>query len=512
MYRLGSRAFVLTLLLLESARGANAQEIDLPSRVRSQLAAFEAYVIQTQARTGVPGLSIAIVAGDQVVYLKGFGLRRLGEAGAVSPDTVFQLASVSKPVASTVVAGLVGRGAVGWDNRIAALIPGFQMAAPDTTAHVTVRDMLSHQSGLPEFAGDVLVDVGFSRHDLIQHTRFIALEAPLRTHYAYSNVGYSIGAAAAARPTGISWEDVSELILYRPLGMKSTSSRFADYLAAPDRAALHVRVNGAWVPRPGNDDDAESPAGGVSSSARDMAKFLRLHLRNGQFNGKTIIAPEALAETRHPQVLTNPGGASPSYYGLGWNVSTDAQGRMRINHSGAFNSGAATVVTMYPTEDVGIVVLSNSFPIGVPEALAAGFFDLLFEGGITRDWVSLYGQFYAGFWQDIIDKYPVYPPLTVPPVPARPLASYVGTYANDLNGAIEVVPSGRGLAIRLGPKQVTYPLTHYTGDIFIFPVVGENAYVPSGAHFAFHPKGPATAVTIDYYNFEGHGTLSRVGR
>ena len=466
---------------------------------------------ESQARTGVPGLSIAIVTGDQVVYLKGFGVRRLGEAASVSADTVFQLASVSKPVASTVVAGLVGGHAVSWDDRIAALIPGFQMAAPATTAHVTVRDMLSHQSGLPEFAGDVLVDVGFSRHELIEHTRFIALEAPLRTHYAYSNVGYSIGAAAAARPTGIAWEDVSELLLYRPLGMKSTSSRFADYLAAPDRASLHVRVNGAWVPAPANDDDAEAPAGGVSSSARDMAKFLRLQLRNGKFGDKRVIAAAALAETRRPQVVSSPGNP-PGYYGLGWNVSTDAQGRTRINHSGAFNSGAATVVSMIPSEDVGIVVLSNSFPIGVPEALAAGFFDLLFQGAISRDWVALYGQFYARLLERYHRQVPRLPALTVPPVPARALAFYVGTYGNDLYGTVEVVPAGRGLAVRLGPKRVTYPLTHYNGDTFIFSPVGENAYVPSGAHFAFRPKGPATAVTIDYYNFEGHGTLSRVGR
>jgi CubicO group peptidase (beta-lactamase class C family) len=128
---------------------------------------LEAYIVQSQARTGVPGLSVAVVAGDELVYLKGFGVRQVGKAGAVSGDTVFQLASVSKPLASTVVAGLVGRGAGRWDDRVAALIPGFRMSLPDTTARVTVRDMLSHQSGLPEFVGDVLVDVGFSRHDLI---------------------------------------------------------------------------------------------------------------------------------------------------------------------------------------------------------------------------------------------------------------------------------------------------------------------------------------------------------
>jgi hypothetical protein len=333
----------------------------------------------------------------------------------------------------------------------------------------------------------------------------------VRTHYAYSNVGYTIGAVAAARPTGSAWEDVSERVLYRPLGMKATSSRYADYLAARDRAVGHVRAGAGWAPRTPNDDDAESPAGGASSTARDMAQFLRLHLRDGRFNGKVVIDPQALAETRRPQVVNNPGNP-PGYYGLGWNVSTDAQGRTRINHSGAFNSGAATVVSFVPSEDVGIVVLTNSFPIGVPEAIAAGFFDLLFQGEIQRDWVALYGQVYADFWKNIIDKYPVYPPLPGPPAPARPLALYAGTYANELYGAVEVVPAGRGLAVKLGPRKVTYPLTHYNGDTFLFLPVAENAFTASGDRFTFGRGGPVTGVTIDYYNFEGKGTLTRVGR
>jgi CubicO group peptidase (beta-lactamase class C family) len=507
MYRILKYAIAVTALVLGEGFVTEAEAVD-PARVRSELPAFERYVIQSQARTRVPGLSVAVVAGDQVVYLKGFGVRRIGGGAPVTPDTVFQLASVSKPVASTVVAGLVGRGVVRWDARIAALIPGFRMSLPATTANVTVRDMLCHRSGLPEFAGDVLVDVGFSRHELMLRTRFIALEAPLRTHYAYSNVGYTIGAAAAARPTDIAWEDVSEAILYQPLRMRSTSSRYADFLDAGNRADPHVRSGSTWVPRiPPNDDDAESPAGGVSSSARDMASFLRLQLRNGQFEGRTVIAPRALDETRIPQISTGSGS-----YGLGWNVGTDSAGRLRLNHSGAFNSGAATVITFYPTEDVGIVVLTNSFPIGLPEALAEGFSDLIFKGAIQRDYVSLFGEFYAHFWQSIIDQYPLYPPPPVPAPPARPLAYYVGTYASDLYGAAEVVRTVQGLAVRLGPKRVTYPLHHYSGDLFLFLPVGENAYVPSGARFGFAGPGPARTLTIDYYNTEGRGTLIRAGR
>jgi CubicO group peptidase (beta-lactamase class C family) len=504
MPRIACQAIALTLLLACQGFSPEARAFTDPGRVRAVLPAFERYVAESQARTGVPGLSVAIVSGDEVVYLQGFGVRRAGGAEAVTPDTVFQLASLSKPVGSTVVAGLVGRGLVRWDDRIAARIPGFRMSSPDTTSRVTVRDMLSHQSGLPEYAGDVLVDVGFNRAELIRRTRFI----PLTTGYNYSNVGYTIGAAASVWPTGVPWEDASRVVLYRPLGMRSTSSRYADFMDAPNRADPHVRSGSAWVPRvPPNDDDTEAPAGGVSSSARDMAQYLRLHLRKGEYEGRVVIAPAALAETTSPQVPTGSG-----FYGLGWNVATDQAGRTRLNHSGAFNSGAATTITYYPTEDVGIVVLTNGFPIGLPEAIAEGFFDLLYKGSVERDYVGIFGEYFAGFWDEIAAQYPTYPPPPVPARPARPLSFYLGTYSSSLYGNVEVVRAGRGLAVRLGPKRVTYPLTHYSGDLFLFTPVGENAYVPSGASFGFAGRGAARSVTIDYYNTEGQGTLTRAGR
>ncbi|WP_435017682.1 serine hydrolase [Tundrisphaera sp. TA3] len=509
MHHLAKAAIAAATLLAGLAFTTRAEAFVDPARVMAVVPALEDYVARSQAKTGVPGLSIAIVAGDRIVYLRGFGVRRVGQKNApVTPNTVFQLASLSKPISSTVVAGLVGRGGVRFDTRIASLIPGFRMSSPDTTANVTVRDMLSHQSGLPEYAGDVLVDVGFSRHELIERTRFLPLNAPLRGRYNYSNVGYTIGAAAAARPSGRSWEDTAEAILYRPLGMTSTSSRYADYMKARDRATPHVRSGSgtSWVPRnPPNDDDAEAPAGGVSSSARDMANYLRLQLRDGTFNGKRVIAAGPLAETRTAQVQGTSGE-----YGLGWNVGTDSAGRSRISHSGAFNSGAATDITIYPGEDVGIVVLTNSYPIGLPEAISAGFFDLLFQGAVARDYVTLFGGIFDQFWDEIEEKYPAYPPTV--PNPPRALASYAGTYASPLFGRVEVVRSGRGLAIRLGPKQVTYPLSHYSGDVFLFTPVGENAYLPSGARFDFGGRGQARAVTIDYYNTEGQGTLTRVPR
>ena len=282
-------------------------------------------VLETLRRTGVPGLSVAIVHKDQVVHLKGFGVRQAGKSEPVDPDTVFQLASMSKPIASTVVAALVGDRLVAWDDPIIRHEPAFAMYDAWVARQVTLRDMFCHRSGLPDHAGDPLEDIGYGRAEVLHRLRFIEPDSSFRSKYAYTNFGLTAAAVAAAKASGKSWEDVSAERLYQPLGMKQTSSRFEDFMASANRAVGHVRQDGAWVAKFVRDPDAQSPAGGVCSSARDMAQWLRLQLGRGTVGGREIVAAASLDETHRPQIVTTP-AANPmvdrsSFYGLGWDVS-----------------------------------------------------------------------------------------------------------------------------------------------------------------------------------------------
>ena len=155
--------------------------------------------------------------------------------------------------------------------------------------------------------------------------------------------------------------------------MTSTSSRFKDFVARENRALGHVEVDGKWLHKLQRDPDAQSPAGGVSSSVVEMAKWMRLELAGGKFEGKEMVKADALAQTHHPHMLAgfSPLDGLPGFYGLGWNVSYDEEGRLRLSHSGAFELGAATVVALVPSEALGIVVLTNAFPLGVAEGLAS---------------------------------------------------------------------------------------------------------------------------------------------
>src|SRR6266404_2478530 len=362
----------IATLVLEISSAAPAQQPRVTSeQVTHAVQEIEKLAQKQIDRSAVPGLAIAVVFQDKVVYAKGFGVRDANTKAQVDPDTVFQLASVSKPIGSTVVAELVGEGKISWDSKLNTLDPTFEMFDSWVTRQITVRDMYAHRSGLPDHAGDLLEDLGITRAEILFRLRYQHPDSSFRSHYAYTNFGMTEGGVAAAKAYGLQWEDAAAQKLYKPLGMTLTSSRYADFVARPNKALGHVLVDGKWVQKFKRDPDAQSPAGGVSSSVNDLAKWMRLQLANGKFDGKQIVDEKALAETHHPHMLTgfSPFTGLPGFYGLGWNVSYDQEGRLHLSHSGAFALGAATHVNLVPDEQLGIVVLTSAYPIGIAEAL-----------------------------------------------------------------------------------------------------------------------------------------------
>src|SRR5947199_1494892 len=162
----------------------------------------------------LPGLAIAVVFQDKTVYAKGFGVRDTSAKVPIDADTVFQLASLSKPIGSTVVAELVGEGKITWDSKLSVLDPTFAMSDPWVTREITIRDMYAHRSGLPEHAGDLLEDLGFTRAEILYRLRYQHPGSSFRSHYAYTNFGMTEGGSAAAKAYGLEWEEASKQNLY----------------------------------------------------------------------------------------------------------------------------------------------------------------------------------------------------------------------------------------------------------------------------------------------------------
>nr|WP_090275714.1 serine hydrolase [Mycolicibacterium komanii]CRL68796.1 penicillin-binding protein, beta-lactamase class C [Mycolicibacterium komanii] len=457
-------------------------------------------------KSGLPGMAVAVVHGGKTVYAKGFGVKDAtkpdDDENRINPDTVFQLASVSKSLAATVVAHQVGVGAVGWDTPIVSKLPWFALSDPAVTPMVTVGDMMSHRSGLPDHAGDMLEDLGYDRRQVLERLRQLPLD-PFRISYAYTNFGYTAGAEAVAVGAGKPWEALADEVLFRPLGMGQTSYRFADYEARTDRAIGHIHMDGRYEPAFVRDADPEAPAGGASSSVNDITRWLAMVLASGGHDGKQIVAAEALLPALTPQIVSSPAtepAMRSGFYGFGFNVSSTSAARMELSHSGAFELGTGTNFLILPSADVAIVALTNATPSGVPEALTAQFADLVQFGEVREDWYGLYNAAFVKMEKPVGSLVGKKPPAN--PAPAAPLASYVGTYNNDYWGPARITEREGRLRLALGPK-FDVALEHWDGNTFTFSLVTENA--PPGTISTATFDGDK--LTLEYYDTFKKGTF-----
>ncbi|OBC01361.1 serine hydrolase [Mycobacterium sp. 852002-40037_SCH5390672] len=481
-------------------------------RIDEAVAKVDGLVGDLMKSTGIPGMAVAVVHGGKVLYAKGFGVKDVGKGQAqgnkVDADTVFQLASVSKSVGATVIAHEVSDHVVAWDTSVVSKLPWFTLSDPYVSSHVTVGDLYSHRSGLPDHAGDKLEDLGYDRRQTLERLKYLPLD-PFRISYAYTNYGITAAAEAVATAAGKPWEDLSEEVLYRPLGMTSTSSRFADFIARPNHAVNHIKIDDKWQARFQRDPDLQSPAGGVSSSVNDMARWLMMLLGNGTYNGQRITSPEALLPAISPQMVSAPAKtpqARTGFYGYGFNSSVDSSGRTEYSHSGAFDLGAATNFVVLPSEDLGIVALTNAAPYGIPETLTAQFMDLVQYGHIREDWGPLYNKAIGWLNNPVGSLVGKQPPAN--PSPARPLSDYAGIYASDYWGPAVVTDHDGALQLAMGPKNRTAALTHWDGDTFTFTLTDENA-PPGTISKATFSGFPRPTLNLEYYDSDKLGTFTR---
>ncbi len=484
--------------------------------VDQAISRLDGVITSVMEQTGVPGLAVAVVYKNAALYAKGFGVREVGKPEQVDADTVFLLASLSKPITSTIVATLVGRKQFDWHDPVHKFDPAFALSDPYVTRNATFADLLSHRSGLSTGAGDLLEDLGFDRETILSRLHEEPLR-PFRSTYQYSNFGYTAGGEAAAKAAGSTWEDLAQTTLFEPIGMSRSSYRHSDYLARENKARPHVRVGDptdkVWQAKYDRNADAEAPAGSASASAHDLLRFLWLQLDRGRFEGVQVVASAALAMTHEPQMISGrPSSpeARSHFYGLGWNVSYDEKGRVRLGHSGAFNLGAATNITMIPGEDLGIVVLTNGEPIGAAEAIAETFMDIAQNGEPTIDWLGFTSGIFARMRQEErAGAAPDEAPMGS--VPARPSSAYSGAYENSYYGPLTVAEERASLVMRLGPagSPTLFGLKHRDGDRFVFQTIGENANGLSYATFAVGSTGTALNVVLDFYNTSDLGTFVR---
>ena len=461
---------VTTLATLATA-GALLTPRPAAAQAREPYPGFAAYADAAMKTWGVPGMGIAIVRNDSIVFARGFGVRELGKPAPVTERTLFAIGSSSKAFTAAAVAMLVDEGKVSWDAPAATYLPGFQLHDAYATRELTVRDILSHRSGLAR--GELAwYGSGFDRDEIVRRVRFLQPSWSFRSQFGYQNIMYIAAGQVVAHVGKTTWDDFVRDRIFVPLGMTSSSTSTRALTPQMELATPHASVNdtvrpvGAWR----NIDNA-GPAGSINSHVVDMAQWLRLQLGKGSFGGKQLISARMIEEMHTPHTIVRLDSAARvlnpdthlQAYGLGWFVQ-DYRGKLVVQHGGNVD-GFTALVAMLPEEKLGIVILTNMNGTGLPTAVMNKLFDLHLKAP-ARDWSGdLHARTQAAQARAKTAQQRLEASRVPNTKPSLPLAAYAGTYTDSLYGDLVVREQDGKLALTFGPiwKGV---LEHWHFDTF----------------------------------------------
>jgi CubicO group peptidase (beta-lactamase class C family) len=508
MFRRSQRhVHVLTLLLLVLLLGpllpAKAQETD------ARLKEIDAYASKVMRDWRVPGFAMAIIKDDKVVFAKGYGVRELNKPDPVDADTLFAIASNSKAFTSAALAILVDEGKIKWDDPVTKYLPDFQMYDPYVTREMTVRDLLSHRSGLATFGGDLLwYETDFDRREILRRIRYLKPTSSFRSRYGYQNIMFLAAGEIVQAVTGKSWDEFVKERFFLPLGMRRTVTSVKAFRAGDNVATPHNEVDGrVRVIRYGVVDGAGGAAA-INSSVAEMAEWLRLQLARGKYNGKQIFSRGASHEMWTPHTVIpiseqgekfNPTRHFNSY-GLGWFLS-DYHGRKVVSHSGGLD-GMISQVGLMPEENLGVVILSNS-ETSLPAIMLNKVFDV-YLGVPARDWnTEILARAKAGRDAAANEEKKLEDERAKNTRPSLALGKYAGSYTGAMYGEARVAEENGRLVIRLvhSPNFVG-DLEHWQYDTFRLKWRESIVYpFPKGfVTFTLNARGQVDEMKVDVPN------------
>ncbi|HEY0143977.1 MAG TPA: serine hydrolase [Thermoanaerobaculia bacterium] len=419
----------------------------------------------------IPGAAIAIVHNDRIVYLKGYGSKDMSGTDPVGPDTLFQIASTSKAFTTAAMAMLVDEKLLSWDDPVRKHVDYFHLSDPCADASVTLRDIVSHRTGLSRH--DELWDNSpLSREEVIRRMGHVDLARPFRTAYQYQNIMFITAGEAVANASGMPWDEFVRTRLFVPLGMTRTITSDAQWEAASDRAAGHRwdSDRGQVSPQRPIETQTLGAGGAIKSTARDMANWIRFQLADGFFDKHRFVSAEAIAETKMPQTVirlenatrdSNPETSLISY-GMGW-VVQDYRGELLVSHSGSLN-GFRTHVDLFPKRGIGFVVLLNAGRSMAAVALRNSLADML-NAKAARDWNAYYLMLDGrAAEKEKKAKEERLAKRRTGTTPSHPLADYVGKYDSPAYGSATVTLVNGQLVLEW--SRITVPLTHWHYDVF----------------------------------------------
>ncbi|REG98474.1 serine hydrolase [Flavobacterium aquicola] len=462
-------------------------------------------VSRTLTAFNVPGIAVAIVKDGKVILAKGYGVKSILTNEKVDANTLYGIASNSKAFTSTALAILIDEGKLKWDDKVITYLPNFKMYNDYVTNEFTIRDLLTHRSGLGLGAGDLMIwpdGSNFTAQDIIGNLQYLKPVSGFRTKFDYDNLLYMVAGEVVHKVSGMSWCDFVESRIMKPLEMKNSAASFVRLKDTSNVIVPHVPVDGKLKVISRYKNQILDAAGGIYSSVNDMSKWMITQLNNGKYGteNKQLFSEKERNEMWTPQTIL-PSATRPPYnthfssYGLGWFLS-DVKGYKQVTHTGGLE-GIVTQVTLIPELNLGIVVLTNQQSGAAFTAITNTIKDS-YLGIKSEDYVAMYRK-WEKEGEETGDK-------TTEEVWAQvaknnkdkikiDFSNYLGTYKDVWFG--EVVISEKKGKLLFASKRSP----QLAGELFLYKdknlvVKWNNAFFHADAHLFFEFDATGKAIGI----------------
>lgn len=480
------------------------------------LAGLDSYITKSMKDWKIPGLAIAVVKDDKIVYIKGFGTREVGKDEPVDENTVFAIGSTTKAFTTTSIAMLVYDKKLKWTDPVVQHMPGFQMYDPWVTREMRVNDLLCNRSGLGAQSEYLWYATDLTRDQIISRLRYIKPESSFRYNYAYRNAMFLTGGQLIPTVTGASWDDFIKTRIFTPLGMTRSYTTVRELKGLGNVSSPHTDINGKVTAIPFRNIDNMAPAGAIDSSIRDMAQWVRLHLSGGVYNGKQVVGKAEIEEThkQYTPIYTNEDlklqfpSTNRVDYCLGW-VTMDHYGHLLVWHNGSIDGNLA-FVGLVPEQHLGVVILTNYDQHMLHQALfleVIGRYLSLPDPDWSAKYLTLWNQHQTKTAKATKDLLGAKVPNTHPTLP---LQSYVGTYQNEAYGPVKITLAGDHLILRASSYLIA-DLQHFNYDTFQAnwrdPVIATRMDVPTLITFSIDSIGKVSNMKVFDMEFEKAGEI-----
>jgi CubicO group peptidase (beta-lactamase class C family) len=448
----------------------------------------------------VPGMGIAVVKDGRVVLAKGYGVRELGKPAPIDAQTLFGIASNTKAFTATALGLLVEEGKVAWDAPVSRYLPWFQMWDPYVTREMTVRDLLVHRSGLGLGAGDLLIfpESTYSRREILERLRFVSPATSFRGAYAYDNILYLAAGELIQTVSGRTWEDfISERVLAK-VGMTGSKPRHTADVAGLNVAIPHAPLETGLTAQPPDENDNMNAAGGILSSAEDMAKWMLVHLDEGKLADGTRLftarTERELTSMATPIPIADPPAELAAQrmnfrgYALGFSVN-DYRGRKMVSHTGGL-TGYVSRLVMVPELELGIAVLTNQESGQAYNSVIYAVLDQAM-GVSPTDWAAAYLKVKEradSTTADALKKAEAKRDAAAKPL--LPLADYAGTYEDAWYGPIVItLESGKLVMSFAKTPGFVGDMEHWSREIFVVRWRDRELRADAYVTFTLDPDG-----------------------